>query len=211
MSHHFPNLYLITDRHLIPDNRDFLGTLEELLKAGVRMIQLREKDLSAAELYPLAHQLRHLTYRYNCLLLINDRIDLALAIDADGVHLGHHSLPIHVARQILGKHQIIGASTHSLQEVKTAQSQGADFITYGPVYFTPSKARYGKPLGTESLQQLCQSCRLPVYALGGIGLDNARATMQTGILGISVISALMAASSPNQACHKLLSEIRKEV
>lgn len=206
-----PRIYLITDRQQIPKDKDFFSSIEELLKAGVKMLQLREKDLSPAELYPIARQLRSLTNDYNCLLLINDRIDLALAINADGVHLGHQSLPIEIARKILGKQRIIGASTHSEEDVKKAQKQGADFITYGPVYFTPSKAIYGKPVGIKSLQQICQTYKLPVYALGGIKQDNVFDTMQSGVYGISVISALLSALSPNETYQQLMCELQKGI
>ena len=198
-----PSLYLITDRHQIPEGRHLLGTIEELLQAGVRMIQLREKDLSAAELFPLAKELRSLTHRYDSLLLINDRIDLAQAIGADGVHLGGHSLPIDIAREILGSKFLIGVSTHSKNEVETAQNQGADFVTYGPVHFTPSKAAYGDPVGLKSLRNACLCSNIPLYALGGIKEDNAKSTLQSGAHGIAIISALLADMSPKQAYQRL--------
>lgn len=199
MAESLPNLYLITDRHQIPKGVHFLEVIEELLEAGVKMLQLREKDLSAAELYPLAKDLRTLTHRHSCLLLINDRIDLAQAIGADGVHLGSHSLPIKIVRQILGSNVLIGASTHSLNEVEAAQKNGADFVTYGPVFVTPSKTAYGNPVGIESLQCICASCKIPVYALGGIKTHNTRATLQAGAHGVAMISALLAEPSPTQA------------
>ncbi|MDA3902899.1 MAG: thiamine phosphate synthase [Desulfuromusa sp.] len=199
MTESLPNLYLITDRHQTPKGRQLLEVIEELLQAGVKMVQLREKDLSVAELYPLAKQLRSLTDRYKSLLLINDRIDLAQAIGADGVHLGSHSLPIKTARQILGLNSLIGVSTHSAQEVELAQKHGANFVTYGPVYFTPSKQAYGEPVGIESLQSICASCNIPVYALGGVKANNTKATLQTGAHGVAMISSLLANPSPTQA------------
>ena len=207
MTESLPRLYLITDRHQVPEGRQLLEVVEELLQAGVRMVQLREKDLSAAELYPLAKELRSLTQRYKSLLLINDRIDLALAIGADGVHLGHHSLPIKIARKILGPNSLIGVSTHSVTEVKSAQNQGADFVTYGPVYFTPSKAAYGDPVGIESLQKVCNTCKIPVYSLGGIKVNNTKETLQTGSHGVAMISALLSDPLPNQAYQKLTLEL----
>lgn len=194
-----PDIYLITDRHQIYRKGHFLETIEELLQAGVQMIQLREKDLSAAEVFPLAKDLRSLTLRYNSLLLINDRIDLALAVNADGVHLGHHSLPTQVARKILGSKCLIGASTHSIAEIDLASQQGADFVTYGPIYFTPSKAAYGNPVGVQSLNDICINSTVPVYALGGIREENAPDTLKSGVYGIATISALLAAPSPTRA------------
>ena len=143
MTETLPKIYLITDRKQTYQQHRLVDTVEELLQAGIRMVQLREKDLSAAELYPLARDLRLLTHRHNALLLINDRIDIAQAVGADGVHLGGHSLPIKKTRKILGSQALIGVSTHSALEAESAQNQGADFITYGPVFFTPSKAPFG--------------------------------------------------------------------
>jgi thiamine-phosphate pyrophosphorylase len=200
-----PHLYLITDRQQLADKDQFLEIIAELLQAGVKMIQLREKDLSAAELYPLAKSLRKMTHHHNCRLIINDRIDLALAVKADGVHLGNHSLPINVARKILGSRFLIGASTHSAAEVESASRQGADFVTYGPIYFTPSKAGYGNPVGVESLHDVATVSSIPIYALGGIKEDNARTTLEAGAHGIAVISALLSAPSPTRA-YKSLSE-----
>ena len=207
MTETLPELYLITDRHQVQKGQKLLQVVEELLQAGVRMIQLREKDLTAAELYPLARKLRSLTHKYNSLLLINDRIDLAQAIGADGVHLGGHSLPVKIARQILGSNTLIGASTHSVVEAESAQRQGADFITFGPVFFTPSKAQFGAPVGIESLQTICKTCKIPVYALGGIKANNARETLQAGAHGVAMISALLSSPEPAQAYQQITAEL----
>jgi len=198
-----PNIYLITDRHQTDNHRPLVDVVKELLQAGVKMIQLREKDLSAAELYPLAQELRSLTRSYNSLFLINDRIDIALAVGADGVHLGGHSLPVKIARKILGSDALIGASTHSAEEAESAQSQGADFITCGPVFLTPSKAPYGAPIGVESLQTICKTCNIPVYALGGIKANNIRKTLQAGAHGVAMISALLSSPEPIQAYQQI--------
>ena len=168
MNKHLPHIYLITDRHQICADRNYFDVIEELLAAGVGMMQLREKDLSSAELYIRAKKLRELTDAYNCLLLINDRIDIAQAVQADGVHLGQQSLSPIVARKILGPEAVIGVSTHNRTEALSAMTEGANFITYGPVYQTPSKVRYGPPVGIKSLGQVCQEIPIPVFALGGI-------------------------------------------
>jgi thiamine-phosphate pyrophosphorylase len=199
-----PPLYLITDRHQVPDGRRQIEIIEELLSAGVRMLQLREKDLPAAELYLLAKELRALTRTYDCLLLINDRVDLVLATEADGVHLGGHSMPLPLARKLLGPDRLVGASTHSPEEIQIAGKQGADFATFGPVFFTPSKAAYGDPLGLDNLQQGCATSQIPVYGLGGINLENAGAVKLSGAHGIALISTLIAAEKPSSTCQKLL-------
>ena len=189
-------LYLITDRHQLPAGRTLLATIEAALQGGVRAVQLREKDLSAAELFPLARNLRDLTRRFAARLLINDRIDVALAVEADGVHLGGHSLPVAVARRLLGPEQLIGVSTHHPAEITDAAFACADFFTFGPVFATPSKLAYGPPQGLEALRLACQNSPLPVFALGGIKpchLDDLRAA---GVAGVAVVSALIATPDP---------------
>lgn len=202
-----PPLYLITDRQLIRPEQDFFGVLEQVMAAGVRMIQLREKDLPAQQLYEMAQHLRTITLRHNCLLLINDRVDIALAVNADGVHLRSNSLPIAVARKLLGRGKLIGVSTHSTVEITTAAEQDADFATYGPVFYTPSKAGYGAPKGLSELQGACATSALPIYALGGISVTNTPAVMTTGTHGIAVISSLMTTTNPTPVCQKLISAI----
>src|SRR6056297_2620184 len=122
-----PPLYLITDRQLVRPDQDFFKVLEQLMVAGVRMIQLREKDLPAQQLHAMAQRLRDITQRHNCLLLINDRVDIALAVNADGVHLRNNSLSPAVARKLLGQDKVIGVSAHSSAEISAAAKQDADF------------------------------------------------------------------------------------
>lgn len=194
-----PNIYLITDRHQIGETKAYFDVIDELLSAGVRMVQLREKDLSATELYHYAVRLREITRSHNSLLMINDRVDIAQAVSADGVHLGRKSIPITVARQLLGDDKIIGVSTHSIQEAQSAQHEGADFITFGPVYETPSKAQYGQPVGIDALQTASQAISLPIYALGGIKTDKITEVINYGAYGIAAISALISSSHPTQS------------
>jgi thiamine-phosphate pyrophosphorylase len=207
MTSPLPNLYLITDRHQVHETWTFLELVEELLCSGIGMVQLREKDLSAAELLPLALKMRALTDKYACRLLINDRIDVAQAVAADGVHLGHHSLPVAAARKILGESSLIGVSTHSPEEIVEAHQQGADFVTYGPVFYTPSKVGMGNPVGIELLRTVCHNSPLPVYALGGIKRSNCREIVQTAAHGVAVISALMAVEEPQAAYQHLVEQL----
>jgi thiamine-phosphate pyrophosphorylase len=195
------SLYLITDRQLVADGYTLLTAVKAALDAGVKAVQLREKDLCAAELLSLADELRNLTLQYDALLLINDRIDVALAADADGVHLGGHSLPIDQARKLLGSDRLIGVSTHSPEEVYQATIQGADFVTFGPVYETPSKAAYGSPQGLQSLTDVCHQSAIPVFALGGITSQRQQDVMQAGAHGVALISAILAASDPAAATY----------
>ena len=131
------NLYLITDRTQVASGHTLFSTLESALQGGVKAVQLREKDLSATELLPLAQELRELTRRYDARFFINDNIDIALAVHADGVHLGGHSRPTNFIREKIGHDLLIGVSTHSKAEIRLAADQGADFVTFGPVYATP--------------------------------------------------------------------------
>lgn len=198
------SLYLITDRRSLAAGQDLLATVRAALRGGVRAVQLREKDLSAAELYPLAQELRKLTREFSARLLINDRIDLALAVEADGVHLGNHSLPIAVARQLLGEERLIGVSTHHLDEVHSAAAAGADFVTFGPVYSTPSKLSYGPPLGLEPLAAVCAAASLPVFALGGVTVARLPELRAAGCRHVALIGAILQAVDPEAAARELL-------
>jgi thiamine-phosphate pyrophosphorylase len=201
------DLYLVTDRNQTK-GRDLLSVLEQALEAGVKAIQLREKDLNARDLFFLAEQTRRLCLNYDAALLINDRIDVALAVDADGVQLSKTSLPLKTARQLLGSDKLIGASTHSLQESYEAERCGADFVLFGPVYFTPSKAAYGVPQGVAALREIVEKISLPIYAIGGVKVQNVEETKKTGIRGVAVISAVMSAEDPKDAAIKLMSHLQ---
>lgn len=198
------NLYLITDRHQVAAGQTLLTAVAAALAGGVKAVQLREKDLSAAELFPLARELRALTSQYQAKLLINDRIDVALAAAADGVQLGAHSLPTWVARQLLGPDRLIGVSTHSLRQIAAATEQGADFVTFGPVYATPSKAAYGRPQGLAALSEACRQTRLPLFALGGITLPRRREVWLAGAGGVALISAIIGSDDPAASARAFL-------
>jgi thiamine-phosphate pyrophosphorylase len=194
--------YLVTDRSQT-EGRDLLWVLEQALDGGVQAVQLREKNLDGKQLFLLAEKIRALCARYQAALLINDRIDVARAVDADGVQLGNASLPIEIARELLGADRMIGASTHSLDEARGAERSGADFVLFGPVYFTPTKAAYGAPQGLAALKKIVENIALPVYAIGGIKSANVQAVMDAGVRGIALISAVMAATDPKMASEKI--------
>lgn len=201
----FP-LYLITDRHVVPPGRTLIGQVRAALEGGVRAVQLREKDLPAAELYPLAVELRALTRAFDAQLLINDRIDVALAVAADGVHLGGHSLPTAIARQLLGPQRLLGVSTHHLEEIDAAATAGADFVTYGPIYPTPSKLSFGAPLGVEQLRHACRATGLPLFALGGINETTLPEVIFAGCQHIACIGAILHSDVPQLVAQRLLSQ-----
>lgn len=198
------SLYLITDRSSLPAGRELLETVRAALRGGVKAVQLREKDLSAAQLYPLAMAMRQLTWDFGAKLLINDRIDLALAVDADGVHLGGQSLLVSVARQLLGTNRLIGVSTHHLDEACLAAAAGADFVTCGPVYATASKAAYGPPLGVEALAGACAHAPCPVFALGGVTVERLSELRDAGCARIALIGGILHALDPEGAARELL-------
>lgn len=205
------DLYLITDRKQAR-NSNLAAVLEGALRGGVKAVQLREKDLSARAMYETALWMRELTFRFGARLLINDRIDIALAADADGVHLGGESIPVPAARKLIGKGKLIGVSCHDRADALAAQDDGADFITFGPVYYTPSKARYGDPVGIEALRETAGLLGIPVFALGGIKKENARDAIVAGAHGIALISAIVAADNPEKeasAFSALLSAARR--
>jgi thiamine-phosphate pyrophosphorylase len=200
------DLYVITDRHQT-GGRPFLEVIEAALRGGVRAIQLREKDLTPRQLYPLAQDMRQLTQRYDARLLINDRLDVASAVHADGVHLTTTSLPTAVARQLLGSDRLIGVSTHSVAEAQAAAQGGADFLVYGPVFYTPSKVPYGEPVGLEALRAARSAVTLPILAIGGVKPTNLEQVLAAGADGVAVISAVIAANDPRAAAQELRTKL----
>jgi len=201
------DLYLVTDRNQT-GGRDLLRILEQALDGGVKAIQLREKDLSGGDLFSLAERSHKLCQAYRAALFINDRVDVALAVDAAGVQLSKSSLPLVTTRALLGPQKIIGISTHSLQEAKEAKQNGADFILFGPVYFTASKAAYGAPQGLASLKTIVDNISLPVYAIGGIKAENIKSTKDCGVRGVALISAIVSAENPKEATQTILRQLR---
>ncbi len=196
------NLYLITDRRLVKG--DLIDVLEEALKAGVKAIQLREKDLTLIELVTLAINIRNLTNKYKARLFINDRFDVALCAKADGVHLGQSSMPADAVRKISKEKLSIGVSTHNLDEAVKAQSKGADFITLGPIFKTPSKLKYGDPIGIETIKKAKDKIKIPVFAIGGIKSHNIKDVSEAGSDGIALISGILSSKDVFDETKKYL-------
>jgi thiamine-phosphate pyrophosphorylase len=201
------DLYVVTDRQLT-GGRPLRLVVEAALRGGARAVQLREKDLPPRELYPLAVEMRQLTQAYGARLLINDRVDVALAVNADGVHLTTTSLPASIARRVLGPGRLIGVSTHTCAEAQAAVGEGADFLVFGPVFFTPSKALYGQPVGLEALRAVRAVVKAPILAIGGIKPTNLDQVLAVGADGIAVISAIISAEDPTAATQNLLAALR---
>jgi thiamine-phosphate pyrophosphorylase len=195
-------LYLITDRKQISE-KPLLKAVESAIKGGVRAVQLREKDLGTREFLRLAYEMRALTLRYDARLFINDRVDIAVAVDADGVHLTQKSMPPYAVRRFASR-LIIGVSAHNLEEAMRAERHGADFITLGPVFQTPSKSKYGKPLGLNALEEAVRHVHLPVFAIGGIKLDQVHEVLDRGAAGIALISGILGSPEIKDSSLKYL-------
>lgn len=184
-------LYLITDRAQC-GGRSLVDTLDQACHAGVRAIQIREKDLPPRDLIRLVLDIQRRATPYGVSLFVNDRVDVA-RITATGVHLPESGLPPDLARRCLPDGTWVGCSTHSLDSACLAEDAGADFITFGPVFFTSSKASYGPPQGLEHLQSVAEAVKIPVLAIGGITPDRVPACLKAGAGGVAVISAILAA------------------
>lgn len=198
-------LYLITDRK--QTKLPLPEAVRLALQGGVPAVQLREKDLPVRELLALAQELRAVTREFGAKLFVNDHVDVAVAVEADGVHLGSQSMPVDAARKIVGSKMLIGASTHSAQEAKDAESRGADFVTYGPVFETPSKMHYGKPLGKSTIREVKYHVSIPVFAIGGIKSGNVLQVLAAGADGVALISAILAAEDITAAARKFMQAI----
>lgn len=193
-------VYLITDRKRFAEGC-LLDHVEAALQGGVRDLQLREKDLPLKDLHALAVALRQMTKRYNARLYINDRVDVALMAGADGVHLPEAGLPASEVKACY-PHLLVGVSTHSREGAKQAEKDGADFITFSPVYETPSKKEFGPPQGLDRLQDVCREVTLPVLALGGINKDRVPAVLDKGAWGVALISGIWDSSDIKQESMK---------
>lgn len=183
-----PDQYMITDRKRC---KDLVRAVKKGLERGVRLIQIREKDLSSKELYHLTQELKPLCQHVDAKLLINSNLDVALVLDLDGIHLPQQSLLISEVRLMLGPEKWIGKSTHTIKEAQVAEKQGANFITFGPLFETPSKKNLGKPLGLKKLEQVCQKVSIPVFALGGVNLTQLDEVKTLGAHGIAGIRTFL--------------------
>ncbi|MDI3317618.1 MAG: thiamine phosphate synthase [Bacillota bacterium] len=199
-------VYVITDREQAErqGGRKLLDVCRAALEAGAGTLQLRGKGWSGRELYELGLALRRLTEEAGALFLVDDRVDVAQAVRADGVHVGQDDLPARVARAILGPGAIVGVSAATPEEARRAEADGADYVGAGSVWPTGSKADAGAPIGLEGLRAVVAATRLPVVAIGGVDAGRAREARAAGAAGVAVISAVMAAPDPARAVRELL-------
>ncbi|KAI8642180.1 Hydroxyethylthiazole kinase family-domain-containing protein [Parasitella parasitica] len=211
------SLYLVTDRSLVPETKTFLGQIERALEGGVTLVQLREKDTETGAFIDFAFKVKALTRRFGVPLIINDRLDVAQAVDAEGVHIGQDDMPLTTARKILGPNKIIGVSCNTEEEAAIAIRDGADYLGIGAVWFTSTKKNIKEPLGTTGVRRILESMQgnpIPTVAIGGINAENACQVIEgsnTGkihIDGLAIVSAIMAAEDPKVACEELLKLIR---
>jgi len=195
------SLYLVTDRS--DDVEKFLKTIEEAIKGGVTVVQIREKTADTLDFYNLSLRVKEITAKYGIPLIINDRVDIALAIDADGVHVGQSDMPCDVTRKLIGEDKILGVSAATVKEAKKAQKDGADYIGSGAVFPTQTKSD-AESVSKQELKEIVESVDIPVVAIGGITLENASQLMDTGIGGLSVVSAIMSSENPKKSSEELL-------
>jgi thiamine-phosphate pyrophosphorylase len=200
------DLYLVTDRELF-GNRPIPELVKAAVKGGVTVIQLREKDLSSREFLAEALEVKKELKNTNIPLIINDRIDIALAADAEGVHLGNNDMPVEYAKKILPPGKIIGISAESVEDAVTADSKGADYIGVSPIFTTPTKPELETGLGLQGLRQIRMVTRLPLVAIGGLNKSNAVEVVKNGADGIAVVSAICAAPDPQKAAEELANVI----
>lgn len=196
------SLYLVTDRVLM-QGRDICSVVRQAVEGGVTLVQLREKNLSTREFVEIGKNLKVLLAPYNVPLIINDRLDVALVVDADGLHLGQEDLDPIEARKWLGTDKLLGISVGSDKELQSIRDVDLDYVGVGPVYATNTKHDAGDSIGVPGFNKLRQRIKCPVVGIGGINVGNAAAVMQAGASGIAVISSICSADNPNLAARDL--------
>ena len=194
-------LYLVTDRAVL-GKKDLYQSVEMAIRGGVTLVQLREKEISTRGFLKAAVAMKKITDSYRIPLIINDRLDIALAADVHGLHIGQEDMPVEIARGLLGADKIIGVSVSTLNEALIAQAQGADYLGVGAIYSTSTKPE-AQAVGLEQLARIKRSVHIPVVGIGGIDEGNLMATMATGIDGASVVSAILAKDDPEEGARKL--------
>lgn len=203
------SLYFITDSTGFGEE-EFLQRVERALQGGVTLLQLREKDKTTREYLSLAKSVHSLTKQYAVPLIIDDRLDIAIAVDAEGVHLGQNDMPIDIARSIFGKDKIIGATAKTVEQAAEAYRQGADYLGVGAIYPTTTKVKTVLT-SVKTLNDICENAPIPVNAIGGLNKDNIDVLKGIPISGICVVSAIMKADDPALAAAELLEKVKNEL
>jgi thiamine-phosphate pyrophosphorylase len=207
------SLYLVTDRALSL-GRSNLEVIEAAVSGGVTVVQLREKEASTQEFYQEGLRIKDYLKAAHIPLIINDRIDIALALDADGVHLGQEDMPVDVARKILGPHKIIGASAFTTEEAGAAESMGADYVGLSPIFATKTKPELVEEIGIKKISSLKRAVKIPVVGIGSMNQTNAYEAVRAGLDGVAVVSAICSQEDPRaaaQALKKVVLRAKKEL
>jgi thiamine-phosphate pyrophosphorylase len=199
-------LLLVTDRTQT-GGRSLPPLIQQAVNAGLPAVQLRERDLSTSEVRALAREIQSITEPRAVPLIVNDRIDLALAMNLEGVHLRANSLPVSVARRLVGANRLVGVSTHSISEVEQANRDGADYVLFGPIFDTPSKRPFGPPLGLAVLAEVCRHSAIPVFAVGGVTSDSVSDVRRAGAHGVAVIGAILTQDDVAAATRNMLASL----
>lgn len=199
------SLYVVLDRPAAK-GRDFFYIVSEAIRGGADIVQLRDKEVEDSQLIELGKRLRELTNKFRVTFIVNDRADIALELDADGVHLGQQDLSIETARKLLGKNRIIGISTHSLEQAIEAERLGADYISVGPIFGTPTKPTY-IPVGLDLIRATGEKIKIPFVAIGGIELTNLKDVLVAGARIVAVVRAVVSAEDVELSARRLKEEI----
>lgn len=197
--------YLVTDSDILR-GRDFYNSIEEALKGGVTMLQLREKNASGKEFLEKAIKLRELTKKYNVKFIINDRVDIAMLCDADGVHVGQSDIPANKVRELIGEDKIVGVSARTVEGALTAKENGADYLGVGAMFTTRTKLD-AKSVSIEKLKEIKEVIKLPVVAIGGLSLSNIDKLKECNVDGYAVVSAILGAENIKLECEKWIEKI----
>ena len=201
------SLYFITDSTGFAE-KEFLYRVEKALKGGVTLLQLREKEKTTREYIKLAEKVHSITKKYSVPLIIDDRVDVALSVDAEGVHVGQSDMPVYIARKLMGKDKIVGATTKTVSQAKEAYEQGADYLGVGAIFPTTTKVKTVLT-STDTLKDICSAVPIPVNAIGGLNKDNIGVLKGIPIAGICVVSAIMKAENPRTETERILEKMKE--
>lgn len=199
-------LYLVTDSDIL-EGRDFYNCIEEALKGGVTILQLREKDASGKEFLERAIKLRELTKKYNVKFIINDRVDIAMVCNADGVHVGQSDIPANKVRELIGEDKIVGVSARTVEEALIAKENSADYLGVGAMFTTTTKLD-AKSVSIEKLKEIKKAVDLPIVAIGGLSLNNIDKLKVCNVDGYAVVSAILGAPNIKLECEKWIEKIQ---
>lgn len=202
------SLYLIASSDLVGE-RPLEKVVKEAVSGGVDVVQLRERGVTSREVYNLARKIKETIKGTPVRLFINDRVDVALAVGADGVHLGQNGLPVETVRRMIGHGMVIGVSTHNLEEARKAENEGADYIFFSPVFSTRCKPG-AAPKGIQALQEICSQVDIPIFALGGINKDTLPEVVRAGVTNVGVMSSILTAEDPKASAAELKAILLQE-